>query len=214
MRIDKSRSRLKNWKILDMIVRRTYQLEFVPDTYRVQCTWMSHTVTAHTFAYAHASPRAIRARVRAHLLSFSLALGRGRWYLLLAARQKETKKRCNSRAIRATQRRQRIEQRARWKIKIQSFRPVLHRADEDNGIPRHFLPVHRIFSRVNIRAFYPYSLLRICARYVSNHSITCCTPNVTGANEVKRYLSFAEALISICFFFCLFFVWLQSLNAN
>lgn len=41
----------------------------------------------------------------------------------------------------------------RPEIKIQSFRPVLHHADEDNGIPRYFLSMHGIFLRVNTRAF-------------------------------------------------------------
>jgi len=42
----------------------------------------------------------------------------------------------------------------RPEIKIQSFRPVLHHADEDNGIPRYFLPLHGIFLRVNTRVFF------------------------------------------------------------
>lgn len=47
--------------------------------------------------------------------------------------------------------REREKEKKRPEIKIQSFRPVLHRADEDNGIPRYFLPVHGIFPRVNTR---------------------------------------------------------------
>lgn len=47
------RAKLKNRKISELDGRRVYTIELVPDTYRVQCTWMSHTVT-------------VRARTRVH----------------------------------------------------------------------------------------------------------------------------------------------------
>lgn len=55
-----------------------------------------------------------------------------------------------------TRERERYEgrEKKRPEIKIQSFRPVLHHADEDNGIPRYFLPVHGIFLSVNTRVFF------------------------------------------------------------
>lgn len=52
----------------------------------------------------------------------------------------------------------RRREKERPEIKIQSFRPVLHHADKDNGIPRYFLPVHGIFLRVNTPVFF-HSLL-------------------------------------------------------
>lgn len=52
----------------------------------------------------------------------------------------------------------RKREKERPEIKIQSFRPVLHHADKDNGIPRYFLPVHGIFLRVNTPVFF-HSLL-------------------------------------------------------